>query len=93
MSIEYVVPKTDVVTFGGAAHHGTCGEERRPAPEEAIPEREHLLRMRRTYLLVLQLLQDGALHGRVERVEEGFEAEELGRGGGGGEGGGRGGHH
>jgi hypothetical protein len=71
---------------------GTCGEECRPAPEEAIPEREHLLRMR-TSLLILQLLQDGALHGRVERVEEGLEAEELGRGGGGGEGGGRGGQH
>ncbi len=47
----------------------------------------------RTSLLILQLLQDGALHGRVERVEEGLEAEELGGGGGGGEGGGRSGHH
>ncbi len=88
---EYVVPETDVVTFGGAGHHGTCGEECGPAPEEAVPEREHLLRMR-ARLLILQLLQDGALHGRVERVEEGLEAEELGGGGGGGEGG-RGGHH
>jgi hypothetical protein len=90
--VRDVVPETDVVSLCGAAHHGTCGEECRPAPEEAIPEREHLLSMR-TRLLVLQLLQDGALHGRVERVEERLEAEELGRGGGSGEGGGRGGHH